>query len=231
MDSTRLVKVPSARRVVSWSPVASCAVERIERAVGVEDQGVAAVEDGEGRERVEAGVEGAEADGGARGGCARGSGRGGCGRRARRSRAWARAWRGSWRRTAAARSASVALALAELGGEGGFEAEGRGRRGAGPGGGAAWRCGDSARLTGRRVRRWRACRSWKRAARSRRCRLVGEVLGDLVLGLGDELGGGGGRGGAQVGDEVGDGEVGFVADGGDDGKAAGMQWRGPRARC
>ena len=47
---------------------------------------------------------------------------------------------------------------------------------------------------------------------------AGEVLCDAVLGLGDELGGGGRRGRAQVGDEVGDGEVGFVADGGDDGK-------------
>ena len=52
-------------------------------------------------------------------------------------------------------------------------------------------------------------------------RLSGEMLGDVVLGLGDELGGGGGGGGAEVGDEVGDGEVGFVADGGDDGEARG----------
>ena len=51
--------------------------------------------------------------------------------------------------------------------------------------------------------------------------LVGEVFGDFVLGLGDELGGSGGRGGAEVGGEVGDGEVGFVADGGDNGKFAG----------
>ena len=36
-----------------------------EGAVGAEDKGVAAVEDGERRERVEAGVEGADADGGA----------------------------------------------------------------------------------------------------------------------------------------------------------------------
>ena len=49
-------------------------------------------------------------------------------------------------------------------------------------------------------------------------RLRCQVLGDLVLRLGDEFGCGGGRGGAQVGGEVGDGEVGFMADGGDDGK-------------
>ena len=49
----------------------------------------------------------------------------------------------------------------------------------------------------------------------------GEVFGDLVLGFGDELGGGGRSGGAEVGGEVGDGEVGFVTDGGDDGEAAG----------
>ena len=36
-----------------------------EGAVGREDQGIAAVEDGEGRERVEAGVNSADADGGA----------------------------------------------------------------------------------------------------------------------------------------------------------------------
>ena len=50
---------------------------------------------------------------------------------------------------------------------------------------------------------------------------AGNVLGDAVLGFGDELGGGGGRGGAQVGDEVGDGEVGLMADGGDDGDLRG----------
>jgi hypothetical protein len=46
----------------------------------------------------------------------------------------------------------------------------------------------------------------------------GDALFDAVLGGGDELGGGGGGGGAEVGDEVGDGEVGLVADGGDDGE-------------
>ncbi len=49
----------------------------------------------------------------------------------------------------------------------------------------------------------------------------GDVLGELVLGFGDELGGGGRSGGAEVGGEVGDGEVGFVADGGDDGETGG----------
>ena len=48
----------------------------------------------------------------------------------------------------------------------------------------------------------------------------GEVLGDLVLRLGDELSGGGRSGRAQVGDEIGDGEVGLVADGGNDGQSA-----------
>jgi len=52
-------------------------------------------------------------------------------------------------------------------------------------------------------------------------RLLGEVLGDFVLRLGDELGGGGRGRSAEVGGEVGDGEVGFVADGGDDGEFAG----------
>ena len=42
-----------------------------------------------------------------------------------------------------------------------------------------------------------------------------------MLGGGDEFGGGGGGGSAEVGDEVGDGEVGLVADGGDDGELGG----------
>ncbi len=45
-----------------------------------------------------------------------------------------------------------------------------------------------------------------------------DALLDAVLGSGDELGCGGGGGGAEVGDEVGDGEVGLMADGGDDGE-------------
>ncbi len=48
-----------------------------------------------------------------------------------------------------------------------------------------------------------------------------DALFDAVLRGGDELGGGGGGGGAEVGDEVGDGEVGLVADGGDDGELRG----------
>ena len=52
-------------------------------------------------------------------------------------------------------------------------------------------------------------------------RLLGDVLCDFVLGLGDKLGGGGRRRRAKVGDEVGNGEVGFVANGGDDGEFAG----------
>ena len=44
---------------------------------------------------------------------------------------------------------------------------------------------------------------------------------DTVLGGGDELGGGRWGGGAEVGDEVGNGEVGLVADGGDDGEGGG----------
>ena len=44
------------------------------------------------------------------------------------------------------------------------------------------------------------------------------TVSDIVQGGGDEFGGGRGRGSAQIGDEVCDGEVGLVADGGDDGK-------------
>jgi len=53
-----------------------------------------------------------------------------------------------------------------------------------------------------------------------------EVVGDFVLGFGDEFGGGRGGGGAEVGGEVGDGEVGFVADGGDDGDFRGRDGAG-----
>ena len=56
------------------------------------------------------------------------------------------------------------------------------------------------------------------------------MLGDLVLGFGNQLGGGGRRGSAQVGDEVGDGEVGLVADGGNDGNWDAAMARATR-RC
>ncbi len=58
------MKAPSARRVVSWSPFAICSSGADQAAGCVEDQGIAAVEDGKGRERVEAGIEGAERGGG-----------------------------------------------------------------------------------------------------------------------------------------------------------------------
>ena len=45
----------------------------------------------------------------------------------------------------------------------------------------------------------------------------GGVVFDFLARTDDEFGGGRGRGGAQVGDEVDDGEIGFVADGGDHG--------------
>ncbi len=60
--------------------------------------------------------------------------------------------------------------------------------------------------------------------------LVGEVLGDLVLGFGDQLGGGGRGGRAEVGSEVGDGEVGLMADGGDHGQARGGDGAGDALR-
>ena len=49
-------------------------------------------------------------------------------------------------------------------------------------------------------------------------RLIGQVIGDFVLGLSDEFSGGGWRGSAEVGNKVGDGEVGFVTDRGYDGE-------------
>ena len=52
-------------------------------------------------------------------------------------------------------------------------------------------------------------------------KLDGQVICNFVVSLGDEFGGGRRRRRAQVGGEVGDGEVGFVANGGDDGQAGG----------
>ncbi len=46
--------------------------------------------------------------------------------------------------------------------------------------------------------------------------LRGDDIEQAVFGADDELGGGRGRGRAEIGDEIGDGEIGFVADGGDD---------------
>ena len=51
-------------------------------------------------------------------------------------------------------------------------------------------------------------------------RLRGQMLGDFVLGFGDQFGCGRRRGRAQVGDEVRDGEVGLMPDGGNHRKSA-----------
>ena len=121
------------------------------------------------------------------------------------------------------------LAVAELGGERGFEAKGEvvealglavNERGDARFGAADGQAGEA--LVG--LQKLEAGGAFETVG------LVGEMLGDLVLGFGDELGGGGGRGGAEVGGEVGDGEVGFVADGGDDGESASERSRGRRAR-
>ena len=53
----------------------------------------------------------------------------------------------------------------------------------------------------------------------------------LVLRLGEQFRRGGGCGRAQVGDKIGDGEVGFVADGGDHRQLETWQWPGPATRC
>src|SRR6266704_2056668 len=45
----------------------------------------------------------------------------------------------------------------------------------------------------------------------------GDVLVKFAARLNHELGGGGGRGSTDIGDKIGDGEIGFVADPGDDG--------------
>src|SRR6266446_3158456 len=50
---------------------------------------------------------------------------------------------------------------------------------------------------------------------------VGDMLIEFTAGLNDKLGGRGRSGGADIGDEVRDGEIGFVADAGDDGNLGG----------
>ena len=95
-----------------------------EGAVGAEDEGVAAVEDGEGRERVEAGVDGADADGGAAEGALEGAVDAG----AEGLEAFAGFGEGLAGIVAEDGGGEVGdpvLALAELRGEGGFEAEGK----------------------------------------------------------------------------------------------------------
>ena len=112
------------------------------------------------------------------------------------------------------------LALAELGGEGGFETEGEVVEALG----LAVEQGGDTRLgaaDGQAGEALAGLEELEAGGAFETVGLVGEVLGDFVLGLGDEFGGGGGRGCAEVGGEVGDGEVGFVADGGDDGELAG----------
>jgi|SRR5213593_3890934 len=50
---------------------------------------------------------------------------------------------------------------------------------------------------------------------------VGDMLIEFTAGLDDKLGGGGRSGGADIGDKIRDGEIGFVADAGDDGNFGG----------
>lgn len=61
-------------------------------------------------------------------------------------------------------------------------------------------------------------------------RLGSEMLGDFELGFSDEFRCGGRSGSAQVGGEVCDGEIGFVADSGDDGQARRGDGPGRHAR-
>ena len=123
----------------------------------------------------------------------------------------------------------VVLTLAKLGGEGGFRAEGEVVEALGL---AVQKRGDAGlgAADGQAGEALAGLQELEAGGAFETVGLVGEVLGDLVLGFGDELGGGGGRGGAEVGGEVGDGEVGFVADGGDDGELRRRRWRGRRAR-
>ncbi len=93
-----------------------------QRALGGENQGVAAVEDGQGRERVEAGVEGADADGGALQGAFEGAVEAGAaGLEALAGLGEALA--GIVAKESGGEIGEVGLMLAELGGEGGFKAK------------------------------------------------------------------------------------------------------------
>lgn len=55
---------------------------------------------------------------------------------------------------------------------------------------------------------------------------VVDLVEDGFAGSGEDFGGGGRGGGAEIGDEVGDGDVGFMADGGDDGNGGGVDGAG-----
>ena len=130
--------------------------------------------------------------------------------------------RGILRREAGGeRVADAAVAAAEAAGARRRRAGGGGRRCAAARRAIASQTRASTWAAESLAKRWRAWRRWKRPARRTRAGEDVDALFDAVLGGGDELGGGGGRGGAEVGDEVGDGEVGLVADGGDDGELGG----------
>ena len=112
------------------------------------------------------------------------------------------------------------LAFSELGGEGGFQTEGKVVESLGL---AVEERGDSGfgAADGDAGEALAGLEELEAGGAFEAVRLIGEVLGDLVLSFSDELGGGGGGWGAEVGGKVGDGEVGFVANGGDDGEFAG----------
>ncbi len=184
-----------------------------ENAVGIEDQGIAAVEDGDGGKRVQAGIDGLELGAAlveqTLSGVQKADAAGGevlLG--VRKPLAGIVAENGS------AEFGNVTLGIADAEGHAAGEAlrgivealgepvKKRGDTGFGAGDGNAGQT-----LPG--LEELEAAGALEAGVEA------GEVLGDAVLGLGDELGGGRRGGRAEVGDEVSDGEVGFVAYGGD----------------
>ena len=115
-------------------------------------------------------------------------------------------------------SGDMALMLPELCCQRGFETE---RQIVKPLGRAVQQRGDARLRTGDGQTREPLARLQKLKA-GRAVQAVNQVcdtLRDLVLGLGNQLGGGRGGGSAQVGGKIGNGEICFVTDGGNHGQA------------
>ena len=199
-----------------------------ENAVGVEDEGIAAVEDGDGGKRVQAGIEGLELGAALVEQTLRGvqqaDAAGGevlLGMR--------EALAGIVAENGSAELGNMALGIADAEGHAAGEALGGIVEALGEpvkkGGDAGFGAGD-----GNAGEALAGLEELEAAGAFQAGIEAGEVVGDAVLGLGDELGGGGRRGRAEVGDEVGDGEVGFVAYGGDDGNLRGGDGAGDALR-
>ena len=116
------------------------------------------------------------------------------------------------------KTGDVALLLADLCGNCGFEAE---REVVKPLGRSMQQCGHSSfgSADGQSRQPLSRLEQLKAGGAVEAADEILDPLGNLVLGCGNQFGGGGRGGCAQVGDKIGDGEIGFMTDGGNDRQA------------